>query len=152
MTRAGREPTEDVKRRLVAACKEVGLTVSSARMHLVKEAGVRVVLVETSPPDWSHDTSLISLMATVRVSGDWSETVDIRCAATDDDPVAAAFTSPLMKGRGKVPLGELIEQPQETLEEREQVIAAIKFGVDGPYRFVRSVWEKIDPMGGLKLE
>ncbi len=30
MTRAGREPAEDVKRRLVAACQEVGLQVKSA--------------------------------------------------------------------------------------------------------------------------
>ena len=50
MSRAGREPTEDVKRHLVAACKEVGLAVSSARMHLIKDAGIRMVYVETSPP------------------------------------------------------------------------------------------------------
>jgi hypothetical protein len=39
MTRAGREPVEDVKRRLVAACQEVGLVVKTATMHLSKEFG-----------------------------------------------------------------------------------------------------------------
>ena len=32
--RAGREPAEDVKKRVVAACKEAGLTVQSACMRL----------------------------------------------------------------------------------------------------------------------
>ena len=151
MTRAGREPTEDVKRRLVAACQEVGLNVSSARMYLDKSVGARVVHVAASSPQWQHECPMISAMAIVKVTGEWSKEVDIRCTATNDDPVATAFWAPNMKGRGRVPLGELVEQLQETLEEREQVIAAIKLGVDGPYRFARAVWEKLDPMGGLKL-
>ncbi len=37
MSRAGREPAEDVKRRFVAACQEVGLVVENANMHLMKD-------------------------------------------------------------------------------------------------------------------
>ncbi len=51
----------------------------------------------------------------------------------------------------RVKLGELVEQLQETLDEREQVIAAIRLGVDGPYCFARSVWKRFDPMGGMNL-
>ena len=120
-------------------------------MHLLKDEGVRVVLVEASAPDWQHDGPMISLMAIVKVSGDWSKRVDIRCVATNEDPVTTAFTAPLLKGRGRVPLCEVVEQLQETLEEREQVIAAVKLGVDGPYRFARSLWEKIGLFGGTKL-
>ena len=43
----------------------------------------------------------------------------------------------------------MIEQLQETLKEREMVIAAVKSGVAGPYKFERSVWEQVDPLGPL---
>ncbi len=152
MTRAGREPTEDVKRRLVAACEEVGLNVFSARMHLEKTVGARLVVVDASPPEWQFDSPMISIMATVKVTGEWSEEVDVRCSATDEDPVATVFSVPHMKGRGRVPLGELVEQLQETLDEREQVIAAIRLGVEGPYCFAHSEWKRFDPMGEMNFE
>ena len=69
MSRAGREPAEDVKRRLVAACQEVGLVVNTATMHLSKEHGVRLVHVEASVPDWPHDTGMLTVMAQVSVAG-----------------------------------------------------------------------------------
>jgi len=142
LTRAGREPAEDVKRRLVAACEEVGLTVASARMYLSKEAGARVVHVEGTVAGWSHEVPTLSILAYVKESGDWPGSVDIRCIGSDENP--ATLTGPWMKGRNAVALAELIEQLQETLKEREMVIAAIKAGVAGPYKFARSVWEQVD--------
>ncbi len=147
MTRAGREPAEDVKRRLVAACQEVGLTVTSARMHLVREAGARVVHVEGTVAGWSHEVPTLSVLASVKEAGDWPESVDIRCVGSDEDP--AMLNGPWMKGRSKVAFGGLVEQLQETLKEREMVIAAVKSGVPGPYRFERSVWEQVDLLGPL---
>ena len=47
-----------------------------------------------------------------------------------------------MRGRNDVPLEELVEHLHKTLEEREQVVAARKMGVDGPYAFEESRWEK----------
>lgn len=136
MSRAGREPAEDIKRRLVAACQEVGLTVKSARMCKVNHAGVRVVYSEANIPDWPHEVSTVCVQATVDFSGRCSA-VDIRCTATDDDPMR--LDSPCMR-RGQVSFAELVEQLRETLDEREQVIAATKMGLTGPYRFSRSVW------------
>ena len=51
MSRAGREPAEDVKRRFVAACQEVGLTVTRARMHLMKDIKARLIVTEAVIPD-----------------------------------------------------------------------------------------------------
>ena len=100
MTRAGREPAEDVKRRLVAACQEVGLTVASARMHLIKEAGSRVVHVEPKVAGWSHESPTLSILASVKTSGDWPGSVDIRCVGSD-------VRAPLSRSRGRTPeLGE----------------------------------------------
>jgi hypothetical protein len=147
LTRAGREPAEDVKRRLVAACQEVGLAVTSARMHLSKEAGTRVVHVEGKVAGWSHEVPTLSILASIKETGDWPESVDIRCVGSDEDP--AMLSGPWMKGRNEVAFGELIDQLQETLKEREIVIAAVKSGVPGPYKFERSVWEQVDPLGPL---
>ena len=66
MTRAGREPAEELKRRLVAACQEVGLTVASARMYLVKDAGACVVHVEGKVAGWPHETPTLSILASSR--------------------------------------------------------------------------------------
>ena len=53
-----------------------------------------------------------------------------------------------MKGRDKVPFAELLEQLQATLAEREKVIAAVKSGIPGPYKFERSVCERVDLLKG----
>jgi hypothetical protein len=142
LTRAGREPAEDVKRRLVAAFEEVGLAVASARMHLSKEAGARVVHVEGKVAGWPHEVPTLSALAIVKETGDWPESVDIRCVGSDEDP--AMLSGPWMKGRDAVAFGELIEQLQETLKERETIIAAAKAGIPGPYKFERSAWERVD--------
>ena len=59
------------------------------------------------------------------------------------------MNSPWMRGRDRVPFEQLIEQLRETLEEREQVIAAAKLGIVGPYRFDRTVWDRFDPLSGV---
>ena len=54
------------------------------------------------------------------------------------------MVGPWMTRRDAVPLGKLIEQLQETLDEREQVIAAARMGIPGPYGFGHSAWESFD--------
>ena len=149
MPRAGREPAEDVKHRLVAACEEVGLTVASATICLVPEAGVRVIHFGASVAGWPYDTSTLAIMATVPVTGQWPDFVDIRCSATPGDPVQTL--GPWMQGRGQVPFPELVEQLRATLAEPAQVIAAAEKGIPGPYRFERSVWERVDLLPGGAL-
>ena len=147
MSRAGREPAEDVKRRLVAACQEVGLVVKTATMHLSKEFGERLVHVDAAPPDWPHDTGMLSVMTQVGVSGEWPTTIDIRCIASRENP--ASVLGPWMKGRDKVPFQRLIEELQATLNEREQVIEMAGSGVAGPYVFEKSVWKNVDLLEGF---
>ena len=95
-------------------------------------------------PEWPYETPTIGLMASVPVTGLWPETIDIRFCATEGDP-ALSF-GPWLKSRMNAPFAELLEQLQATLEERAQVIAAIKAGIAGPYRFEHSVWDVVDPM------
>lgn len=147
MTRAGREPAEDVKRRLVAACQEMGLAIQDANMIRQPDDGSRVILVGAIPDGWSPDTPMLSLMATVSARGDWSRMVDVRCVAAEDD--VHPGNAPWMQGRSAVPLGELVEQLRQTLAERQQVMAAVKEGVRGPYEFECAVWKTVDLLGDL---
>ena len=147
MTRAGREPAEDVKRRLVAACQEVGLQVMSATMHLSKEYGVRLIHVDASLPEWAHETGMLSVMAKVGVTGEWPANVDIRCIASRENPTSV--TGPWMQGRNEVPFESLIEQLQATLSERAQVIEMADSGTAGPYVFQESVWKDVDLLEGF---
>jgi hypothetical protein len=147
MTRAGREPAEDVKRRLVNACQEAGLVVTHATMRLLQQADARLIYVGASFPDWPYESPTVGLMATVPVTGRWPESIDIRCCATEGDP--ALISGPLMRGRTNAPFIEIVEQLQATLTEREQVITAVKAGIAGPYRFEHSVWHVVDLLKDL---
>ena len=149
MTRAGREPAEDVKRRLVAACQEVGLVVKSATMHLSNAVGARLIHVDASLPEWPYEVGMLSVMAIVRIDGSWPETVDIRCIASRQNPVMVF--GPWMQGRSRIPFGDLIKELQATLAEREQVIALADSGVAGPYVFENSVWKTVELFEGFGL-
>jgi hypothetical protein len=116
--------------------------VVNATMHLVPGTDARIVHVGASMPEWPYESPTVALMARVPVTGLWPDFVDVRCCATDGDPVQGG--GPWMKGRNNVAFPELVEQLQGTLNEREQVIASSKAGVPGPYRFERSVWERVD--------
>ncbi len=145
MTRAGREPAEDVKRWLVAACQEVGLEVRSATMQLSQAAGVRLIHVDASLPNRPHEVGILSATASISEGGQWPDTVDIRCIASREDPIK--LLGPWMLGRGKIPFQDLITELQATLAERDQVIAMVDSGIAGPYFFANSVWKTVERFG-----
>ena len=150
MTRVGREPAEDVKRRIVTACKEVGLKVLSARMYLRHDQGDRVIHVCAATPDRPFEQASIDIMTIVMLSGKWSGRLDIKCAACekDSDP-PNVWDTPVMRGRSSVPLEELAEALKNTVEEQEQVVAAMKLSIDGPYTFEETSWEKPSDIIGI---
>jgi hypothetical protein len=141
MRRAGREHAEDVKRRIVTACQEVGLTVQSARMYLCDD-DIRIIFVYALTTEGSCQQSSIEIITDVHMSGNWSGKVRIRTAAAEDDLDPNMWDIPVVRGRDAVPLNGLIDQLKATVEEREQVVAAMKMGIDGPYGFQDAVWEK----------
>jgi hypothetical protein len=66
--------------------------------------------------------------------------MDIRCAASDGNP--NVWDIPVLRGRGAVPLEALAEAITKTVEEQDQVVAALKMGVAGPYIFAEASWDK----------
>lgn len=142
MSRAGREPAEDVKRRIIAACEAAGLRVSTARMYLRKLQRDRILLVAASPTGWTLDRPMVTILTSVSVTGEWSGQVDVRCSANQNESVMKFWDIPVMQGRNTVPMEDLPRQLCETVEEREQVVAAIRLGVSGPYTFSKTRWQK----------
>lgn len=142
-SRAGREPTEDVKRRIMAACEEVGLVVATAHFHKLPDHSIRLIHVEASLPDWPHQGhSMLTIMAPVTLAGDWPEFVDIRCTGSDSAEDPMGIHGPWMTGRDRVPFTELVQELLETLEERKHVVANYSAGNPGPFQFTRSLWKR----------
>lgn len=139
MTRAGREPAEDVKRKLIAACRELGLDRVSARMTLMPAMNLRLVYVDAAPADWPSETPLVGLIASVATNGDCTGVRIIPASA--DDTSTAGLSGPFMKGRDRVPFVDVVEEVRATLAERQEVVAAVRSGRRGPFRFDYSVWE-----------
>lgn len=166
MSRAGREPAEDIKRRLVHICRQAGLKVTTARMYLRRDQGDRLVLIGATKnslhqmsvddlledadsqsnrtPTKCDDRWIVSIITSVSTCGEWSGEVDIRCSIAPEDLLTQSRSALVMRGRGSVPFEDLARQLRETLEEREQVMAALNLGVEGPYTFRRARWE--DPL------
>jgi hypothetical protein len=144
VSRAGREPAEDVKRRLVYICREAGLKVTTARMYLRREEGDRLILIGATRPTSQDERWLISIITVVSTNGDWSGELDIRCSISPEELLTQTRSSLVMRGRNAIPFEDLARQLRETLEEREQVMAALNLGVEGPYTFRRARWE--DPL------
>lgn len=141
MSRADREPADDVKRRIVAACQDAGLTVWSARMQLRREHRHRHVQVDMVMPTGPFQRCVIGVTTTIGMDGGWSGCVKIGCAAVEDDENANDWKVPIMRGRESVPLHELTQELTNTVKEREQVAGARKAGIDGPYIFDQTCWE-----------
>lgn len=142
--RAGREPAEDIKRRLVHICTRAGLRIITARMYLRREYGDRLVLIGASLPGWDDQRWMASILTEVGINGDWGGQVDIRCSISQEEGQTSGRNGLVMRGRHAVPFEDLERQLRETLEEREQIVAAVRLGVDGPYVFRRARWD--DPL------
>jgi hypothetical protein len=169
MNRAGKEPAEDVMRRIVAACEEAGLTVDKKQTSLQhrNDGDFRVLWVSASPPDVPAMRSrgicfsVIHIETIVGTDGRWSEKVGIKCD-TNDAPLKAdgELNDPYcvhqarMHGRSipvvtgmtweenpGVRLPDLVTELRETLRERKLVQAALANGEKGPWQFGRSFWE-----------
>lgn len=129
MTRAGNEPAEDMKRAIRRAIELAGLEVQEVRMYTSPGRG-RMVHGAASPADWPHSVPAIELPALVGLDGAISD-VQIRCAATDDDPVLQVFNAPNVQ-RCECPLANLPTTLKEVWVARREVIARLKTGESAP--------------------
>ena len=116
-------------------------------MRLQRDQAARIVQVDAYAPNGRFQTSILGITTVVKTNGEWPETVEVRCAAAEDELAANIWNIPVMRGRDAVPMPILTEELVKTLEEREQVVAARKIGIDGPYTFEQSTW--VSPEQGI---
>lgn len=170
MVRAGKEPAEDVMRRITAACQEAGLTVDKTQTSYQRreDGDFRLIMVSASPPGVTPQRegdlcfSAVSIEATIDVNGRWLERVSMKCN-TNDAPLneEGVLTDPwsahhaIMHGRALpfvncmtweenpgVAISDLVSDLQETMKERKLVQEALARGEQGPWQFAKSHWAK----------
>jgi hypothetical protein len=142
MTRAGKEPTEDVKRAFRRAIEFAGLDVCTVRMAKMDQSDGRWVVGTAKPTWWKHELPAIEVSALVKFSGEVGP-VDIRCAACDDDPIAHVFDAPRLQ-HGHCSLAELPQVLKEIWAARGSVLQRWKSGERPPFQDGRWTWAQAD--------
>jgi hypothetical protein len=138
VTRAGKEPAEDVKRAIRRAIEFAGLEVREVRMFKPEGLNGRVVLGGASPAGWSYEIPAIACMVVVGFDGAVGE-VDILCSASDGDPLMNLYTAPnLQKCRCR--LDDLPATLKEVWVSRREVIARMAAGEREPIFDGRWTW------------
>ena len=126
MTRAGKEPAEDVKRAIRRAIELAGLEVREVHMFKSSVQEGRIVVGAASPTGWPHEAPAIGLLAVVGFDGSVGE-IEIRCAATDGDPLMEMFRAPLIQ-QCNCRLVDLPTTLKEVWAARREVIDRIEAG------------------------
>jgi hypothetical protein len=130
LTRGGKEPAEDVKRAIHRAIELAGLEAQEVRMLKASQLDRRIILGDARPAGWPYKSSAISIMTFVA----FSEAVgkaEIRCLASDGDPIVHCFTAPLLPGC-RSQLSDLPPTLKEVWIARRKVIARVQAGETGP--------------------
>ena len=130
MTHAGKEPAEDVKRAIRRAIELAGLEVDELRMFKSTRLDGRMVMGAASPAGWTHDLPAIALLAVVGFDGAVGE-IEIRCAATDGDPLMEVFRAPRIQ-QCNCRLTDLPTTLKEVWVARREVIARLEAGEAEP--------------------
>ena len=138
MTRAGKEPAEDVKRAIRRAIELAGLEVRDLRMFKSTAVEGRFVVGAASPAGWPHDAPAIGLLAVVGFDGSIGE-IEIRCAATDGDPLMEMFRAPHIQ-QCNCRLADLSTTLKEVWVARREVIARLAAGEAAPIRDGKWKW------------
>ena len=126
MTRAGREPAEDAKRIFRRAIEFAGLKPHEVRMYKMHQIQGRLIHGTAFPEGWPHEIPAIEMITVVRFDGAVDE-VQIRCCATDGDPLMETFRAPHVQ-QCSCDLAELPMTLKEVWAARCEVVARLAQG------------------------
>jgi hypothetical protein len=143
MTRAGKEPAEDVKRAFRRAIEMVGLKAHRVEMFKTERSSGRIVMDSANPEGWPHECPAISMSTLVNFSGEVGR-VDIRCAATDEEHLLNALSARTVRACS-CELDDLPATLKAVWAERQLIIAMGKQGKLTSAFVGRWTWESPDP-------
>lgn len=140
--RSAREPAEDAVRRIVAACEDAGLVITSRLNQLVREKHARIINVEASPAGWPHKLGMLSVLVWMDLSGNLGP-MSISCRATDDDPKVSIWDA--------VRVHDVLIRPEDlpqalsmVLEQRETVRERLASGQKPPFADLHWRWDVLE--------
>ena len=143
MTRAGKEPAEDVKRAFRRAIKLAGLKVHRVEMRKTEAVNGRLILGWATPEGWPHECPALEMSTTVDFGGNVGP-VTIRCAASDEDPLPNTFAARTVRGCS-CQLQDLSATLKGVWVERQVIIDLVKRGELVESKFVGCwTWETPD--------
>ena len=90
----------------------------------------RIIVGAASPTDWPHDSPAIGLLAVVKFDGSVGQ-IQIRCAATDGNPLMEMFRAPHIQ-QCNCRLADLPTTLKEVWVTRREVIDRVEAGEAAP--------------------
>ncbi|MCY2927525.1 MAG: hypothetical protein NT031_19220 [Planctomycetota bacterium] len=145
MTRAGKEPAEDVKRAFRRAIQSAGLKARQVRMNKSPYGDRRLVLGHAEPEGWPHETPAITMYTAVDFTGD-VHAVQVQCSASDEACLKDFWEVPVVQNCS-CRMEDLPETLQALWAERQVVMDLLKRGVLTLPLTGRWVWA-VPNMGG----
>ena len=143
MTRAGKEPAEDVKRAFRRAIELTGLKVHWVKMFKTEGSSGRIIMGSANPDDWPHKCPAIEMNTMVDFNGEVGR-VDIRCAATDEDHLVVGFSARTVRNCS-CELHDLPATLKAVWAERQAIVDLVKQGKLTAAFVGRWTWEAPDP-------
>jgi hypothetical protein len=131
MTRAGKEPAEDVKRAVRRAIEFAGLQAGGVRMVKSARDGGRWVHGQARPDGWGHDCPPMSVLVLIKFDGE-VERARVLCSATKDDPAMAVFDTPNVQ-HCWCDLADLPRVLKEVWAARGEVLRRVESGEPPPF-------------------
>jgi hypothetical protein len=126
MTRAGKEPAEDVKRAFRRAIELAGLKVHRVEMFKTEGFTGRIILGSANPEGWPHKCPAMEMSTLVGFGGEIGR-VDIRCAATDEDHLVSGFSARTVRNCS-CELKDLPVTLKAVWAERQAIVDLVKQG------------------------
>jgi hypothetical protein len=142
MSRAGREPAEDVIRRMTAACEAAGLVVSGRQNRILRQSKLRLIHVWAARKDWPHRLPMLGLRTVVGLDGSVAP-IKILCAATDSDPFEKIWVAPTVRD-AEIPLDTLSHAIRMILKERDAIVQMMAEGKQPPFTGLHWTWQIVE--------
>ena len=143
MTRAGKEPAEDVKRAFRRAIELAGLKAHRVEMFKAEGSRGRIIMGSANPEGWPHNCPAIEMSTLVEFSGEVGRVV-IRGAATDEDHLLSAFSARTVRACSCA-LEDLPATLKAVWAERRLIIDLVKQGKLTSAFVGRWTWEAPEP-------
>jgi hypothetical protein len=138
MSRAGREPAEDVLRRICAACMDAGLEITKRMNARCPGWEYRFVGAGAALPGWRHKRAPVWVQSVVAFSGDVHE-LRVFCTASNGDPAREIWVATTV-ANAFMELDELPRALPLILREREAVMKMLAEGQREPLPGLHWTW------------